>query len=184
MASIKYDAVGVTGSVGSASAGADVAITAGAGNGTTNRGGNVNLVAGAAVSTGIPGEYQANGNANMAFATYFVTGTPDATARAFFVAPRAMIVKTISEVHGVAAGGVSTLTITKDSTTAAPGAGTSLHQSGSFDLNGTANTVQTATVSTTVATVSLAAGDRLSVKFANAIQSTAGLLITVGMSYL
>src|ERR1035437_4871107 len=54
--SIKYDATGVTGSAGSASAGTDVTVTAGAGNGTTNRGGNVNVKAGAAVSTGIRSE--------------------------------------------------------------------------------------------------------------------------------
>ena len=76
------------------------------------------------------------------------------------------------------------MTIIKDTGTAAPGAGTSLHQSGTFGLNATANTVQSATVSTTVATVSLAAGDRLSVLFANAIQSSAGIVVTVGLSYL
>lgn len=184
MSSVKFDATGVTGSAGSSSAGTDVTVTAGAGNGSTNRGGNINLVAGAAVSTGIPGEYQANSDANMVFATYFFTGSPAATDQAFFVAPRALIVKTIKQVHSVAAGGTSTLTVIKDTSTSAPGAGTSLHQSGSFNLNATANTVQSATVSTTQATVSLAAGDRLSVKFANAIQSSAGIVVTVGMSYL
>jgi len=49
------------------------------------------------------------------------------------------------------------------------------------NLNATANTVQNATVSTTVATLTMAAGDRLAVKFANAIQSTVGLVVTVGM---
>lgn len=182
--SIKYDATGVTGSAGSSSAGTSVTITGGAGNGSTNAGGNVNLVAGAAVSTGIPGAYQANGDANMVFATYYFTGTPAATNQAFFVATRALIVKTISEVHATAAGGASTLTVIKDTGTTAPGSGTSLHQSGSFNLNATANTVQNATVATTITTVSLAAGDRLSVNFANAIQSSAGIVITVGMSYL
>lgn len=184
MASIKYDANGITGSVGSSSAGQPITITAGAGNGTTNAGGNVNMIAGAAASTGIPGAYMANSDANMTFATYYFDGTPAATDQVFFLAPRALIVKTISQVHSVAAGGASTMTIIKDTGTTAPGAGTSLHQSGTFNLNATANTVQTATVSTTVATVSLAAGDRLSVKFANTIQSSAGIVVTVGMSYL
>ena len=92
-----------------------------------------------------------------------------------------MRVKTMSEVHAVAAGGASTMTIIKDSSTNAPGAGTSLHQSGSFNLNGTANTVQNGTVVTTIATANLAAGDRLSVKWANAIQSSAGVVVSVGM---
>lgn len=183
MASIKYDSTGVTGSAGSSSAGTDVAVTAGAGNGGTNRGGNVNLVAGAAVSTGIPGAYQANGDANMFFVSY-TSGAPTAVDTTFFVATRACIVKTISEVHSVAAGGTSTMTVMKDTGTTAPGAGTSLHQSGSFNLNATANTVQNATVATTITTVSLAAGDRLSVHWANAIQSTTVICVTVGLSYL
>lgn len=184
MGTIKYDATGITGSVGSSSAGTSVTITAGAGNGSTNAGGDINLVAGAAVSTGIPGAFKANGDANMFFATYMFTGSPAATDQVFWVAPRACIVKSIKQVHSAAAGGTSTLTVIKDTSTDAPAAGTSLHGSGSFNLNGTPNTVQTATLSSTVATVSLAAGDRLSVKFANAIQSSAGIVVTVGLSWL
>lgn len=182
--SIKFDATGVTGSAGSSSAGTSVTVTAGAGNGTTNAGGSVNLVPGAAASTGAPGELQVNSDANITTATYFFTGTPAATNQVFFVAPRAMMVKTISQIHSVAAGGTSTMTIIKDSGTDAPAAGISLHQSGTFNLNATANTVQTATISTTVATTKLAAGDRLSIKFGHAIQSTAGLVVTVGMTLI
>jgi hypothetical protein len=118
---------------------------------------------------------------------FFATYTEMAAAAVdvpFFIATRACIVKTISQIHGVAAGGTSTMTIMKDTGTTAPGAGTSLHQSGSFNLNATANTVQNATVATTIATVSLAAGDRLSVHWLNAIQSTTTINITVGLSYL
>lgn len=180
-------ATGVAGTVdiavGAATAGNGSAITITGGNGAggTASGGNVNLVGGAAVSTGQPGEVQVNGNSNLVFATYYFTGTPAATDQVFFIATRPLRVKTMSEVHSVAAGGASTMTIIKDTGTAAPGAGTSLHQSGSFDLNATANTVQTGTVSTTIATANLAAGDRLSVKFANAIQSSAGIVVTVGL---
>jgi hypothetical protein len=183
MGSIKYDATGVAGSAGSSSAGTDVAVKAGDGNGTTNRGGNVNLKAGAAVSTGIPGEYQANSDANMFFAT-FNRSVLAATDEAFFLATRACIVKTISQMHGVAAGSTSTMTVMKDTGVTAAGGGTSLHQSGSFNLNATANTVQNATVATTQATVSLAAGDRLSIHWVNTVQSSAGLVVTVGLSYL
>lgn len=174
---------GITITAGAASAGVggDLTLTATAGVGGTNAGGSLNFVPGAAASTGAPGEFKINGNAAITFATYFFTGTPAATDQVFFVATRAMRVKSISAVHSVAAGGVSTLTVHKDTGTAAPGAGTSLHQSGSFDLNATANTVQTATLSTTVATLALAAGDRLAVNYANAIQSSAGVVVTVGM---
>jgi hypothetical protein len=181
--SIKYDATGVTGSAGSASAGTDVTVTAGAGNGTTNRGGNVNVKAGAAVSTGIPGEYQSNGDPNQFFATYN-KGNPTAVDECFFIATRACIVKTVSQIHSVAAGGTSTMTVMKDTGTTAPGAGTSLHQSGSFNLNATANTVQNITIATTQSVVSLAAGDRLSVHWVNTIQSTTVIAVTVGLSYL
>lgn len=180
-------ATGVAGavaiSVGGATAGngSAVTITGGNGAGGTASGGNVNLVGGTAVSTGQPGEVQVNGDSNLIFATYYFTGSPAATDQVFFIATRAMRVKTMSEVHSVAAGGASTMTIIKDTGAAAPGAGTSLHQSGSFDLNGTANTVQSATVVTTIATANLAAGDRLAVKFANAIQSSAGIVVTVGL---
>jgi hypothetical protein len=181
-------ATGVAGavaiSVGGATAGngSAITVTGGAGAGGTASGGNINLVGGTAVSTGAPGEVQINADSSLSFASYYFTGSPAATDQAFFVAPRALRVKTISCVFATAAGGASTLTVIKDTGTAAPGAGTSLHQSGSFNLNATANTVQTATVATTVATVNMAAGDRLSVKFANAIQATAGLVITVGMN--
>ena len=182
-AAITYSGTGITAAAVTGAAGNSVAITAGAGNGSTNAGGNVNLVAGAAASTGIPGAYQANGDANMFFVSYS-SGAPTAVDTTFFVATRACIVKTISEVHSVAAGGTSTMTVMTDTGTTAPGAGTSLHQSGSFNLNATANTVQNATVATTITTVSLAAGDRLSVHWLNAIQSTTVICVTVGLSYL
>jgi len=114
------------------------------------------------------------------FATYKFTGTPAATDQVFFVAPRAMRILAISQVHSVAAGGASALQVVKDTGTSAPGTGTDL-LSTAFDLNATANTVQTGALSTTPADLSLASGDRLSVDFANAIQSSAGVVVTVMM---
>jgi hypothetical protein len=110
-------------------------------------------------------------------ATYYFTGTPAATNQVFFVAPANCTVVAISQVHSTAAGGASTLTVEKDTGTTAPGSGTAV-QTGSFNLNATANTVQTATLKTD-GTATLAAGDRLAVNFANTIQSTAGLVVTV-----
>lgn len=116
----------------------------------------------------------------LAYASYYFTGTPAATDQAFFVAPYACRVVAISEVHSAAAGGTSTLQVVKDTGTSAPGAGTDL-LSAAFDLNGTANTVQVGALSATAADLLLAAGDRLSVDFGHAIQSSAGVLVTVAL---
>lgn len=111
-------------------------------------------------------------------ASYYFTGTPAATDQVFFVAPFACRVRAISQVHSVAAGGASTLQVVKDTSTNAPGAGTDLLAT-AFDLNATANTVQNGSLSQTAAALDLAAGDRLSVDYANAIQSSAGVCVTV-----
>jgi hypothetical protein len=104
------------------------------------------------------------------------TLTPSATSITLFVAPFDCTLIGIEAVFSVAAGGTSTLTITHETGTQAPGAGTTT-MVGSFNLNGTANTPQSAVLATT-SVVTLAQGDRLSTVFANAIQSTAGLTIT------
>lgn len=111
-------------------------------------------------------------------ASYVGQTTEAATDRQFFVAPRACAIVAISEVHAVAAGGASVVQVTKETGTTAPGGGTDIltnNTNTGFDLAATAQTVQVGTFAAT----SLAAGDRLSIDFAQAIQSTAGLLITV-----
>lgn len=169
----------VTVSVGAATAGngSDVTISGGAGAGSTNAGGSVNLVPGAAVSTGIPGTVKVNGDANLMCATYYFTGTPAATNQVFFLATRALMLTSISEVHSTAAGGTSTLDITKDTGTTAPAGGSAL-TSAAFNLNGTANTVQSGALTATVATKTMAAGDRLAVKYNHAIQASVGVVVT------
>lgn len=109
-------------------------------------------------------------------------GTPVATDRVFFIATKGYIVNACSQVHSVAAGGASTLQVVKDTGTTAPGAGTDL-LTAAFDLNLTANTVAAKTSGdfVSLAARTLAAGDRLSVDYANAIQSTAGLVITCSL---
>jgi hypothetical protein len=110
-------------------------------------------------------------------ASYVGQTTEAATDRQFFVAPVACSIVAISEVHAVAAGGASVVQVVKDTSTNAPGAGTDIltnNTNTGFDLNATAQTVQVGTFAAT----SLAVGDRLSIDFANTIQSTAGLLIT------
>lgn len=97
-----------------------------------------------------------------------------------FIATRPYILVSVSEIHAVAAGGASVVQVVKDTGTQAPGAGTDLLTNTTntgFDLNATANTVQTGTL-VAAATRTLATGDRLSVDFANAIQSSSGISIT------
>lgn len=110
-------------------------------------------------------------------ATYAPSGTPAATDAVFFIATRPYNIVTISAVFSVTAGGASKLQVTKDTGTNAPGAGTDIltnNTNTGFDLAATANTVQVGTFAAT----SLAAGDRLAVDYANAIQSTAGVVVT------
>jgi hypothetical protein len=111
-------------------------------------------------------------------ATYWFTGTPAATNQVFFMNTRTLPVRVaaMSCIFSVAAGGVSTLTISKDTGTQAPGTGTSI-QTGSFNLNATANTVQNGVLASPP--VTLAPGERLAVVFANAIQATVGLVVSV-----
>lgn len=114
--------------------------------------------------------------------SYIGQTTEAATDRAIFVAPVACQVVAVSQVHAVAAGGASKLQLTKDTGTTAPGAGTDLltnNTNTGFDLNATANTVQTGTLTATTADLQLAVGNRLSLDFADTIQSTAGLVVTV-----
>lgn len=178
-------AVAITAGAATSANGASVTITAGAGAASTNAGGNVNLVPGAAVSTGIPGTVQIAGDSSLECATYNPSGAAAATDAVFFIANRSYLVVSAREIHSAAAGGASVLQLVKDTSTNAPGAGTDLltnNTNTGFDLNGTANTTQTGTLIATIATKTLAAGDRLSVDYANTIQSSAGIVVTACMA--
>lgn len=179
-------AVNITAATATSANGASVTITAGAGAASTNAGGNVNLVPGAAVSTGIPGTVQIAGDSNLVCPSFVMYGAPAAVSdTVFFIANRSYLVISASEQHAVAAGGSSKLQVTKDTSTNAPGAGTDLltnNTNAGFDLAATANTIQNGTLIATIATKTLTAGDRLAVDFADAIQSTSGVTVTVCMA--
>lgn len=96
----------------------------------------------------------------------------------FFIADRTYQVGAISQVHATAAGGASTLAVVRDQGTTAPGGGTSM-QSGTFNLNATAVTVQNATMLTPPAV--LLAGDRMGIHWSAAVQSSAGLVVQVSL---
>ena len=107
----------------------------------------------------------------------------------FFTATRACKVIAVSEVHATAGtdGSAVSLQVTKDTGTDAPGAGTDLltnNTNAGFNMKGTANTVQNGTLVATAATVTLAAGNRLSLDFAGTITTLAGVQVTVTLELL
>ena len=93
----------------------------------------------------------------------------------FYVAPRAMVVQSITarvEVAGTD-GSAVTAVIKKAPSGTALGSGTALH-SGSINLKGTAATNQSLTLSTTDGVVKLAAGDTLAIDFTGTLTSATG----------
>ncbi len=75
-------------------------------------------------------------------------------------------------------GTVPTVDVLKDTGTTAAGAGTSV-LTGVMTFNTVAQTTVTGTVSSTVATITMAAGDRLSVKWGGTVGSITGALVSV-----
>jgi collagen type VII alpha len=177
-------ATGVAGAiniaVGAATSGNGSAITITGGNGAggTNAGGNVNLVGGTAVSTGTPGEVQVNGDSGLIQISEALTAT-DAT-RTVFIATRACRFKGVKAVFSTASTS-GTLQVEKCTGTTAPGSGTSL-LTGTVSLSGTANTVVSGTLIATVASLTLAAGDRLSIVIAGTMTNLAGGRVTLSVA--
>ena len=106
--------------------------------------------------------------------------------QAFFVANRSYIISGISYNHATAGNdaGAVNLQVTKDSGTQAPGAGTDLltnNTNAGFNCKGTANTVQNGALVSNVSTLTLAAGDRLSLDFAGTVTTLAGVTVTVSL---
>lgn len=99
----------------------------------------------------------------------------------FFIVPYACKVEKIEAVHGVANGAAMTGVIKKMADTIALADGTAL-MSSTFNLNATADTVQTATLSATEGVVDLAYGDRLGIDFTGTLTSLAGLVVTITVS--
>jgi hypothetical protein len=114
--------------------------------------------------------------------TFAQMGTLASPANAaFFVATRPYKLVSVSEVHSTAAGATETMQVEKDTGTTAPGSGTALltnNTNAGFNLNATANTVQAGALVGTAASVALAAGDRLALKFTGTATATANLVVT------
>ena len=190
-------AIAITGAAGGAASGAGgtggagstVTITAGAGgadgegaSGTGGAGGDIDLVpgaGGAGNTAGADGLLKVNGVAGFNTATCIYETT--AVSNHFFIADRAYRVTGIRGRPRVAGsdGGAVTATIEKCPSGTAIGSGTDLH-TGTYDLKGTADTDQDLTLSGTVATLKLAAGDALSMVITGTTTAAVGA-VTVTM---
>ncbi len=169
--------------VGAATAGNGSAATISGGNGAggTASGGNVNLVPGTAVSTGIPGEVTVNSVAGTFEVSYtaplMTTAVPaTGTAQPIYIATRAVRLKR-AYCSVVTHGTSETISLTKDASAAAPGAGTAMLAA--VMTPAANNTPVTQAASSTIATATLAAGDRISFLTGGTIGSAAGLTITM-----
>lgn len=100
-----------------------------------------------------------------------------ALSQAIFIATEALQVVAVREVHGVASVS-GTLNVEKLTSTTAPESGTAI-LTGTINLAATANTVNTGALSGTVATLQLAAGNRLGIVLAGTLTSLVGCMVQV-----
>lgn len=124
-------------------------------------------------SVGLQGRDLDNGG----FLNVNIEYTASSIDRVAFVATRAYVVQGISGCPTVAGtdGSAVTASIVKASGTTAITSGTALH-SGTYNLKGTANTVQNLTLSTTSGVTSIAAGDRIGIDFTGTLTSAVGVV--------
>jgi hypothetical protein len=114
--------------------------------------------------------------------TYSGQTTEAATDRVIFTATRPYYIKAASEVTRRRRRRRERSAVGQGHDHERPGRGHDLltnNTNTGFDLNATANTVQTGAFATTAGLRKLNTGDRISIDFANTIQSTAGLNVTV-----
>lgn len=97
-------------------------------------------------------------------AVYAVHKNADITTQTFHVATRDMQVQAVYAIYGTAFAAAVTIDVTKDTSTNAPGAGTSI-LTAAMAGDGTINTLITPALAASAATLKMAAGDRLAVKF-------------------
>lgn len=100
----------------------------------------------------------------------------------FFIVPYPITISQIQAVYTVTNGGALTLYVEKLTGTNAPGSGTSV-QTGTFNLNTTANTNQTAVLTPTIGVIQLATGDRLGLVKTGTLTSIANLTVTLILTY-
>lgn len=98
-----------------------------------------------------------------------------------FVASRKMVVQAIYGLPDTASSNAVTGTVYKASSGTALGSGTALH-SGTYNLQGTAATNQSLTLSTTTGVTTLNQGQRLGVVISGALGAAGSGIITVGLT--
>ncbi len=117
---------------------------------------------------------------------FYINANGGLATQTFYIANRPLTIVGIQYSHATAGNDAAAVTaaIFKDSGTQAPGAGASV-MSGTFNCKAAANTPQSATLLAVdgngkpAAGVTLAAGDRLSIKFTGTLTSLAGVVVTV-----
>lgn len=97
------------------------------------------------------------------------------------VLPRRCIVKGIQFVTDVASTNAVTFTAYKAPSATALGSGTALH-SGTGNLQATAATNQTLTLSTTAATLDVAAGNRVGIVISGALGASGSGVVTIALA--
>lgn len=174
-------AIGIAVGAAVAGNGSAITLTGGNGAGGTASGGNINLIPGTAVSTGVPGEVQVNSAAGFMECGWYqnlAASVPvSGTSYTVFMANRAYRVKAASVICSSTAT-VPTADVTKDTGTTAPGSGSTV-LTGVMTFSGTANTRVAGTLVATVATLTLAAGDRLAVKWAGTVGAITGAMVSI-----
>lgn len=121
------------------------------------------------------------------FAVFQQNANAGLVDQAFFTAQKAERITAVYYVHSTAGTDASPVwvQVTKDTGTTAPGAGTDLltnNSNSGFDCKGTANVVQTGSLTATTSALYMNPGDRLSVDFAGTTTSLAGVVIVVVFS--
>ncbi len=98
----------------------------------------------------------------------------------FFICNQGYLVKAIYEIHAVACAVASTTAVVRKAASGVTTANGTALMTSTFALDGTAETQQTATLSTNQSVLTLAAGDRLAVDFSSATLTTlSGVVIVV-----
>ncbi len=94
------------------------------------------------------------------------------------VARRAYTVTAIDYVPDVAQGAALTATVVKATGTATPASGTTpMHTANAINCNGTAHTVQSIALTSTVANLALAIGDRIGFVLSGALSTGSGTVV-------
>ena len=111
---------------------------------------------------------------------YALTATIANVDSTFFVADRPYKVVGVSEIHNTIEDSASSWDLKKDTSTNAPGAGSSLLAS-TFDLTATTRVVQNGTLTSTASRLHLAAGDRLAWDATGTIDTVVGVIMSVSL---